>query len=260
MPIPTPITHHGLTLHGVPAFDDNYLWLLCNDRDAIAVDPGDASPIRSALRDLDRRLAAILVTHHHGDHIGGADELARAFDCPVFGPDDARIAAVTHPCDEGDVLHVPGFPDIAVWAVPGHTRSHLAFHLAPWMFVGDTLFGGGCGRVFDGDVASLFASLQRIAALPADTWICCAHEYTRANLRFALHVEPGHAATQARLAALDDGCASVPFRLGDEHASNIFLRCHEPAVRAAVHAQAGITHDDPCTVFAALRQWKNRHG
>lgn len=257
MPIPASLPVAGLQVHRLPAFVDNYLWLLQSAGQALAVDPGDAGVIDQALARLDLKLAGILVTHHHPDHVGGVPALAARHACSVFGPNDARIPDITRVVGEGDRVRVAGFPDIEVWHVPGHTRSHLAYRLPGAIFVGDTLFGAGCGRVFEGDARDLHRSLQRIAALPDDTWVFCAHEYTRANLAFAAAVEPGNAALGERLAALADGSPSVPFLLVGERASNVFLRCDQPAVRdsAIRHAQQPL--GQPSDVFIALRQWKN---
>lgn len=251
----TPMT--GLTAHTLAAFASNYLWLLQAGDSAIVVDPGDADVIDRALQELGLTLAAILLTHHHADHIGGAAALASRARCPVFGPVDTRIPMVTHACAEGDIVSVSGFPPIAVWHVPGHTRTHLAFLVADAIFVGDTLFGAGCGRVFEGEYSDLHGSLQRIAALPAHTRVFCAHEYTRANLAFAAAVEPQNPAILARLNDLSDGRPSVPFVLADEFASNMFLRCDEDSVRAAASRESGHDLHDAMDVFAALRQWKN---
>lgn len=259
MPIPASFPVAGLQVHRLPAFVDNYLWLLQYGTRAIAVDPGDAAVVTTALQRQGLTLAAILLTHHHPDHVGGVPALVARTGCPVFGPDDARIPAITTVVGDGHVIHVDGFPEIAVWAVPGHTRSHLAYLLPGAIFVGDTLFGAGCGRVFEGDARDLYRSLQRIARLSDDTWIFCAHEYTRANLALAAEVEPDNPAIAQRLAALADGAASVPFPLAGERASNVFLRCDQASVRARVADREQRAIEDPAEIFVALRQWKNVH-
>jgi hydroxyacylglutathione hydrolase len=249
----------GMQAHALPAFADNYLWLLQSGRLALVLDPGDDAPVNAALSDLDAALAAILVTHHHPDHIGRVAALAERWRCPVFGPADPRIPQVTNPCAEGDVVRIAGFPPFTVWAVPGHTLSHIAYLLDGAIFVGDTLFGAGCGRVFEGDARNLHASLERIAALPDDTWVFCSHEYTRANLDFAQAVEPGNRAIIERRSGLQRERPSVPFRLAGERTSNVFLRCQHESVRNAVERRCGRALAGTDEVFAALRQWKNEH-
>jgi len=259
MPILASTQVADLTVHTLPAFADNYLWLLQSGRRAIAVDPGDAEVVADALQSLGLELAALLLTHHHPDHIGGAAALRSNASCPVFGPNDARMPMVTQACADGDVVRIEGFPEITVWHVPGHTRTHLAYRVADAIFVGDTLFGGGCGRVFEGEAADLHASLQRIARMPGATRVFCAHEYTRANLRFAEVVEPDNPALRARIDRLADGGASVPFPLAGELESNVFLRCDHPKVREAVCRHVDRDLQDSAEIFSALRQWKNVH-
>lgn len=259
MPILATTPLAGMQAHAVPAFADNYLWLLQSGTRAVVLDPGDYAPIQAALAQLGASLVAILLTHHHPDHIGGVDALARHWSCPVFGPSDRRMPQVTQHCADGDEVAIEGFPRLAVWHVPGHTRTHLAYRSSDAVFVGDTLFGAGCGRVFEGEALELHASLQRIAALPASTWVFCSHEYTRANLAFARVVEPGNSAIVARVAELQDGRPSVPFRLGGELDSNVFLRCDRDSVRDAVQVRNPRPLANRDEVFVALRQWKNVH-
>lgn len=255
-----------VTVLTVPAFKDNYLWLVHDGRNAAVVDPGDAAPILAALQENGLTLTAILLTHHHADHIGGVPELLARFQVPVFGPRHDGIAAVTVPLGEGDRLLVPGL-DLAlrVLDVPGHTRGHIAYvrdGAEPWVFCGDTLFAGGCGRLFEGTPAQMADSLGKLAALPDATKVFCAHEYTLANLRFASAVEPGNAALLARVAvdsaARERGQPTVPSTIGTERATNPFLRYREPEIAAQLRA-AGKLHggEAPVAVFAALREWKN---
>lgn len=259
MSVPACLPIAGLLVHRLPAFADNYLWLLQSGARAMAVDPGDAEIVARALAMHDLALAAILVTHHHPDHVGGVAALAADQGCPVYGARDPRLPMVTEIVGDGDRIQVADFPEIVVWHVPGHTRTHLAFLLPGAIFVGDTLFGAGCGRVFEGDPTALHGSLERIAALPDTTQVFCAHEYTRANLAFAAAVEPDNPAIAARHATLAIDPASVPFALGTERQSNVFLRCALDSVRAAAsrHAQQALVQ--PSDVFVALRQWKNTH-
>ncbi|MBK7080762.1 MAG: hydroxyacylglutathione hydrolase [Betaproteobacteria bacterium] len=250
----------------IPAFSDNYIWLLRAGGHAAVVDPGDADPV---LLHLDReglRLAAILVTHHHGDHTGGIAALLARFPVPVLGPARERIGGRTQALADGDVARVPALGlALDVIDVPGHTAGHVAYTGvvagAPVAFVGDTLFGGGCGRLFEGTPAQMAHSLARLAELPGNTRVYCAHEYTLSNLRFARVVEPGNDALAARQAReqqrRDRGQPTVPMTLDDERATNPFLRAAVPAVAAAATAWAGRPLPDDVAVFAALREWKN---
>ncbi len=265
----TTAARQALAVLTVPAFKDNYLWLIHDGKNAVAVDPGDATPILAALASHQLTLTGILLTHHHADHIGGVQELLSHADVPVFGPLNEDIATVTVALGEGDVLDLPGLPmQCKVLDVPGHTRGHIAYYYQPaspshpWLFCGDTLFAGGCGRLFEGTPAQMLTSLEKLAALPEDTQVFCAHEYTLANLAFALAAEPGNAALQTRVLAerakRDAGLPTVPSTIGLEKASNPFLRYREPAIvdglRIAGKLAAGAT---PVEAFAALRLWKN---
>ncbi len=232
---------------------------------AAVVDPGDAVPVLAHLQRNGLRLTAILSTHHHQDHVGGNTALLARYDVPVFGPAGEPIPGRTHPLREGDAIEVPGIGvALRVLDVPGHTAGHIAYAGdagGPLVFCGDTLFAGGCGRLFEGTAEQMWRSLQKLAALPPDTRVYCAHEYTLANLRFAAAVEPGNAALAARArrdgATRARGAPTVPSTLADERATNPFLRAAEPAVRAAAQAHAGHPLDGPVQAFAALRKWKN---
>ena len=256
-----------LRVHPVPAFDDNYLWVVEDGRHAVAVDPGDAQAITAFLEPRGLTLAGILLTHHHDDHVGGVEELASAHPCAVFGPDDPRIPGRTRTVGDGDRVDIdaPAL-SLQVLAVPGHTRSHIAYvalHgvIAPSVFCGDTLFAAGCGRLFEGTAAQMRASLAKLAALPGDTRVYCAHEYTLANLRFARAVEPGNAALAAReardSARRARGEPTVPSTMAEERDTNPFLREGVPEVVASAARHAGQPLASPDEVFAAVREWKN---
>lgn len=245
----------------LPAFRDNYIWLLRHGTQATVVDPGDAQPVLRHLAENGLSLAAILITHHHADHTGGIAALLDRAAVPVHGPARESIPGVSHRVGDGDRVRVPG-ADFRVMDIPGHTAGHVAYYAAPNLFCGDTLFAAGCGRVFDGTPAQLHTSLERLAALPGDTQVHCAHEYTLANLAFAAAVEPDNPAVAARTAycqALRAGeQPTVPFRLDGELLSNPFLRTREAAVVRQAEAQAGQALHGAEEVFTALREWKNR--
>lgn len=257
----------GLSVLTVPAFKDNYLWLIHDGTNAAVVDPGEAAPIRAALAANKLRLTAILLTHHHADHIGGVPDLLEEWQVPVFGPRNDGIEVVSEPLGQGDQIMVPGI-DLAleVIDVPGHTLGHIAYvrrdDEAHWLFCGDTLFGAGCGRLFEGTPAQMADSLERLAALPDDTLVYCAHEYTMSNLRFAQAVEPDNVELAARVKA--DGAKreveqpTIPSTIGLEKATNPFLRYGEPRIVQSL-IEAGKLNPGATRVatFAALREWKN---
>lgn len=252
-----------LEVIALPAFADNYIWALRRGREVAVVDPGDETPVEDYLAATGTALCAILATHRHDDHVGGIDALVAAHPVPVFGPAAEAIGAVDRPLADRDRVALAGLDiEFEVLAVPGHTRGHLAYYRRGMLFCGDTLFGAGCGRIFEGTPAVMQASLARLAALPADTQVYCAHEYTLANLRFAAAVEPGNAAVHRRAAAAAklraDGRPSVPSLLADELATNPFLRWDAPEVVAAAQARLGRAPHDAVEVFAAIREWKNR--
>ena len=256
-----------LRIHPVPAFDDNYLWVIEDGRHAVAVDPGDAQAISSFLDARSLTLAAILITHHHDDHVGGVASLAVRPACQVIGPDDDRVPGRTRTVREGDEVLVESLGlRLRVLEVPGHTRSHIAYvtdktGLPPSVFCGDTLFAGGCGRLFEGTPAQMRASLAKLAALPAQTRVYCAHEYTLANLKFARVVEPGNAELAAResrdTARRALGEPTVPSTLAEELNTNPFLRDCAPEVIASASRHARRALLEPVDVFAAVREWKN---
>jgi len=254
----------GLHIDPIPAFQDNYIWTLARGGRAVVVDPGDAAPVLRALLQRDLTLDAIVVTHHHADHVGGVAALLQERAVPVHGPAQTPYTGVTHPLAAGDVVSLLGYP-FRVLAVPGHTLDHIAYwspELAV-LFCGDTLFAAGCGRLFEGSPAQMHASLSRLAALPAATRVYCTHEYTLGNLRFARAVEPGNLALQQRqsaaIAQRERGEPTVPSSIALEQATNPFLRCAEESVRQAARPLLGAAPaDDPVAVFAAIRAWKDR--
>lgn len=263
----TNLPRSALSVLAVPAFKDNYLWLVHDGVNAAAVDPGDGAPIIAALAAHKLTLTAILLTHHHADHIGGVPQLLAHAQVPVFGPRNDNISAVTEPLGEGDHVDVPGLAlALRVLDVPGHTSGHIAYVRetpgAHWLFCGDTLFAAGCGRLFEGTPAQMTDSLGKLAALPDDTNVYCAHEYTLANLRFACAVEPANPQLRQRVevdtAKREAGIPTVPSNIGLEKATNPFLRYREPEIVASLVAAHKLEQGAaPVAAFAALREWKN---
>jgi hydroxyacylglutathione hydrolase len=254
-----------LEITPVKAFNDNYLWLFRQpgSKECGIVDPGDASPVLAALSAEGLTLRAILITHHHGDHTGGIAALKGAFDVPVYGPDSLNIPAVTNPLREGDEIDLMG-EHFSILEIPGHTMDHIAYvsrGQAPVLFCGDTLFAGGCGRVFEGTHGMMHQSLQKLAGLEAGTRVFCAHEYTMSNLAFAHAVTPDNEGLNARIAReqgkRDKDLPTVPTTIGEELATNPFLRCSAPEVIVAACAHSGRDLGKPEEVFAAIRSWKD---
>jgi hydroxyacylglutathione hydrolase len=253
-------------ISAIPGFTDNYFWLLSAPTQpwAAVVDPGDAVPVQRHLQQTGLQLEAILITHKHGDHTGGIRALKDAWpQAVVYGPAGESIAYLDQRLQAGDQVILSGLAcTLQVLEVPGHTEGHLAYMMPGRVFCGDTLFAGGCGRVFGGTFAQLSASLQQLAQLPPDTLIYCAHEYTQANLGFAQWVEPENPQLQARIkwvaAQRERGEATVPSTLAEELATNPFLRTSEPSVIAAAETWAQRRLTTPAAVFTALRTWKDQ--
>jgi len=245
------------------AFLDNYIWTLRQGKHAAVVDPGEARPVKEYLAREGLSLVAILATHHHADHVGGIAELVAMKAVPVFGPRGEPIPALTHPVGQDDRVAIPELAAaFSVIDIPGHTRAHVAYYGLGSLFCGDTLFACGCGRVFEGTAEQMLASLSKLAALPDETKVYCGHEYTLANIRFARAVDPDNAVLAAREERAQrlrgDGLPTLPSTLGEERATNPFLRCREPAVVESANKYLGARIGDPVSVFAAIREWKNR--
>lgn len=250
----------------LPAFDDNYIWMFHDGHRALVVDPGDAQPVLAALQHESLQLQGILVTHHHGDHTGGVDTLRDATGARVFGPATERMPEPLQRLHGGDTVNVLEL-NFRVMDVPGHTAGHIAYFAevpdaAPVLFCGDTLFSAGCGRLFEGTPQQMQASLALLCTLPGHTRVCCTHEYTVSNLKFAVEVEPDNPqllAYQSQCQALrQQGLPTLPSTLEMERQINPFLRSEQPTIVASARRfdAQGLAHNG---VFATLRQWKNQY-
>jgi hydroxyacylglutathione hydrolase len=252
----------SITMTPVLVLSDNYAWIITasGGRTAAVVDPGEAGPVAAWLTEHELELSAILITHHHGDHTGGVRRLTERAPVPVFGPGRESVGGMTRPLSEGDVVTLEEL-ELQVWEVPGHTAGHIAYIGPGLALTGDTLFAGGCGRVFEGTIEQMHGSLTRLAGLPADTRIYCAHEYTAANLAFASVVEPhsselAERVQEARRLRRQD-LPTVPSSMAEELATNPFLRCEQPEVVAAASRHCGRDLQPGAEVFAEVRRWKD---
>lgn len=246
------------------AFNDNYIWLIGNGRQAAVVDPGDATPVLTALAERELALAAILITHHHHDHTGGVKQLLAQYpDVAVYAPAGERLPVPDAiALKEGDRVSLPALElELQVLEVPGHTLGHIAYYGNNMLFCGDTLFSGGCGRLFEGTPEQMYRSLSRLAALPGSTQVYCAHEYTQSNLAFCHAVEPGNTALLSYMKEVakcrQQDVPTLPSSIERENAVNVFLRVAQPEVRAAAQMQALRELNEEHEIFAALRRWKD---
>ena len=263
-----------IKIHPIPAFDDNYIWAIIDtdSHEACVVDPGDAAAVSNYLKQEQLNLHAILITHHHFDHTGGIDELLKQGDVPVYGPDNVQISSISHPLKAGNEITLLDCR-YSIIEVPGHTLDHIAYFCAkppqattlanPVLFCGDTLFAGGCGRIFEGTAKQMWESLNKLSALPTDTAVYCTHEYTLANLAFALAVEPSNKILQERnnkaKAKRANNEVTLPSSIKLERASNPFLRVSEQCVIDAAIRHSGNTMADAVDVFTTIRAWKDSY-
>lgn len=253
-----------LSISPIPAFDDNYIWLLENNNQAVVVDPGDSEPVKQVLSAKGLNLQAIIITHHHADHTGGVNTLCESFDVPVYGPQNSKFKGVTHPLIDGEQITLLS-QSFTVKAVPGHTLDHICFFLEdsknPAIFCGDSLFLAGCGRVFEGTMEQMFAAMEYFNQLPSNTKVYCTHEYSLANLAFASAVEPTNAAIQQEVvncqAKRANDQPTLPSSIETERLINPFLRYDEPSVKESAEQFSGRTLPNQLEIFSALRGWKD---
>jgi hydroxyacylglutathione hydrolase len=256
-----------MNLLPLPAFSDNYIWLLQHQGMALVVDPGESTPVNHWLKENNHRLDCILVTHHHGDHTGGVSDLQREWGAKVYGPAKEKLGFEYQAMSQGSSLSWHGL-NFRTIDVPGHTAGHIAYYAepdnqTPLLFCGDTLFSGGCGRLFEGTAEQMLQSMDKLAALPSKTRVCCAHEYTLSNLKFANAVEPDNLDLKDYISKCQQlraqNLPTLPAELGNEMQINPFLRTRKPSVINAVKKMAPPGTDKEAEIFAQLRIWKNEY-
>ncbi|MCP4595848.1 hydroxyacylglutathione hydrolase [Neptuniibacter sp.] len=250
----------------IPAFNDNYIWAISlPEQNAVAVvDPGDAQPVLDYLKSNNLSLCAILITHHHNDHTGGVSKLTESFDVPVYGPANSPFKGITHPLSKGDKIDLLG-KTLTINEIPGHTLDHISYYTGenePQLFCGDTLFLAGCGRLFEGTAAQMLEAMDYFAEMPDNTEVYCTHEYSLANLDFAVAVEPNNNEIKATVeqckALRADDQPTLPSTIGQEKQINPFMRTHHADVIQAANNFSGSTLENKVAIFASIREWKNQ--
>lgn len=249
-----------MNLNSISAFQDNYIWVLSDDANrCLIVDPGEAAPVLAAIETNQWQPAGILLTHHHADHVGGVPALLERYpDLPVWGPQETQSKGATHVVKEGDIVEIMGIRLDAIWT-PGHTSGHICYYSKPYLFCGDTLFSGGCGRLFEGTAYEMFNSFHKLNELPADTLICCAHEYTLSNLTFALSILPDDQALQQYIRKVKElrakNHSTLPSTLKTEREINLFLRLNDIDLIKKIEKETYL--QQPQERFAWLRAKKD---
>ena len=252
----------SIQIQAIKAFTDNYIWAVHDDRHCVIVDPGEAAGVLSFLERRELSLCALLLTHHHHDHIGGVDEIRARRPAPAWGPDDSRMPREVHSVAEGDTVPIRELDLVfEVIETPAHTTSHIAFYGGEMLFCGDTLFSVGCGRLFEGTPEQMQESIDKLAALPDATRIYCGHEYTQANCNFARRVEPENPVLAERCDEVADlrrqGRMTLPSNIGSEKAVNPFMRTRQTAIMRAARQREPECADSPAGVFGVIRRWKD---
>ena len=256
-------------IFAIPALNDNYIWTIVHPKKKIAVivDPGEASPVLNFLKQKKLDLAAILITHHHWDHVNGIQSILKEYSVPVYGFSKSSIPFCDHPIIDRQTFSISSAElNFNVLATPGHTLDHVAYYQQEHQLVytGDTLFSGGCGRILEGSPSQFYHSLQKLASLNPNTWIYSGHEYTEKNLKFAQVVEPDNPKLKKRIIYIHKKVSqnqpTLPSTVQIELDTNPFLRCHKKNIQQRVEEYYGYPLVDIISVFSALRRWKNKFG
>ncbi|MCE0800404.1 hydroxyacylglutathione hydrolase [Buttiauxella sp. S04-F03] len=249
-----------MNLNSISAFQDNYIWVLNDEQSrCIIVDPGEAHPVLKAIEDNHWQPEAILLTHHHNDHVGGVKELLKKYPgLVVYGPEETEDKGTNRVVKDGDLVNILKY-EFTVIATPGHTLGHICFYSAPYLFCGDTMFSGGCGRLFEGTAGNMYDSFQKLNKLPADTLICCAHEYTLSNMKFSLSILPDDEKLNRYCRKVNElrakNQSTLPSSLVNEREINLFLRTDDIDLKRKINKETNL--QQPQQIFAWLRTKKD---